>query len=67
MSRILLAIILKGVLADSFETHTPQKPRRDDPVGIDVVEQQRHTRARHLFNTSHASCPTLGSPPHSPE
>jgi hypothetical protein len=48
--RILLAIILERVLAEPVECHTPEKPGRNDPIGINVIQQQRHAAARNRTN-----------------
>jgi hypothetical protein len=40
MAWILLAIILKGMLTQTFKGHAAQKTGRDDPVCVDVVEQK---------------------------
>ena len=59
MLRILLAIILERMLAEAVERDAAQIPRRNDPVGVDVVEQQRHAGAGDGFNSLHDNSQTL--------
>src|SRR5262245_65768792 len=42
MLRVLLASILERMLPHRLERHFLQKPRRDDPVGVDVITGHRN-------------------------
>jgi hypothetical protein len=51
--RVLLAIILESVLAQTVERHAPEIPRRDDAIRINVIQQQRHRRPGDHFDLLH--------------
>ena len=53
MTRILLPIVFKCMLAETIKGHTSQKPRRNNAVRIDVVEQKRNAGGGDRFDFVH--------------
>src|SRR4026209_1728664 len=48
MLGIVLARVLEGVQAQPLVGHRLEEPRRDDPIGVDVVARHRNASSRHL-------------------
>ncbi len=51
--RILFSVVLEGVLAEPFEGDALQVAGRNDPVRVDVVQEQGKSRAGHAFDFLH--------------
>ena len=59
----LRAIVLEEMLLEALERHRPQKPRRDDPIGVDVVAAQRQRACRESRRMRSIAAST-GNAPH---
>ena len=51
--RILLAVVLEDVLAQAVEGHAAQVAGGNDPVGVDVVQEERDAGAGNAFDFVH--------------
>src|SRR6185295_10909548 len=51
----LLPVVLEHVLLEPVEADTAKKPRRHDPIGVDVVATQRQRPSGHVRDRSHQS------------
>src|SRR5262245_13418744 len=53
MRWILLAIIFERMFTQSVEGHAPQIAGGNDPVGVNIIKQQRNSATDYLFNFLH--------------